>query len=184
MAIEVSSSSVPCLPQYADAQGHLVSDPVYRSSAQWGTVFVGDREIVPGTLYEVRSRVAEGNPLLSSPATATTRIWGDATGDSISNVLDILCVLDGFQNVFGQCTRYGDDLQGASYAPDGVIDIWDITAVLDGFAGVTYSDPGLCSKSLAGGEKTRTGRHCRAEPVARLHAGLPRRPRLGGRVRE
>ena len=37
----------PCLSKYIDADGYLTSAPVYQTPSQWGTVYVGDLEIIP-----------------------------------------------------------------------------------------------------------------------------------------
>ncbi len=140
VALQVAGAAVPCLPRYVGAAGELVTTPVYRSSAEWGTVYVGARELIPQTLYQVRTRVgASEPPNLSLPASATTWRWGDTDGNAVVTVLDVLCVLDGFQDRFGTCTLYGDDLRGD--IPDRQIDVTDIQAVLDGFSGRPY--PGM-----------------------------------------
>lgn len=146
LALEVSSAGVPCLPRYVSATGRLVATPVFRSSAEWGRVRVADEELIPDTTYAVR--VGVGTPLdLTAAASARTWLWGDAGNDGGVDVLDIICVLDGFENTFGQCSRYGDDLQGD--VPNGVINILDITAVLDAFSGLPYPDADPCDERAA-----------------------------------
>lgn len=140
VAIQVSSAAIPCLPRYADSDGRLVDTPVLRSSAEWGTVYVGDEEVIPATQYDVRVGVP---PTFSSPASATTWLWGDTTGDAAVSVLDILCVLDGFQSIFGLCSLHADDLRGD--IPNGAIDVYDIAAVLDAFSGDAYPDADPCA---------------------------------------
>ncbi|MBP7746381.1 MAG: lamin tail domain-containing protein [Phycisphaerae bacterium] len=149
VALQVSSAGITCLPRYVDATGRLVDEPVYRSSADWDTILIADEETVPSTLYEVRSAVLSGgSPAFSGPASATTWLWGDTTGDAATTVLDILCVLDGFQDVFGQCSLAGDDLMGE--VPDADINLLDITAVCDAFGGLPYPDSNPCGASKAG----------------------------------
>ena len=46
-----------------DATGHLTGSPVFQSSAQWGTVFVADRGIVPSRHYDVTAEVVPGTPV-------------------------------------------------------------------------------------------------------------------------
>jgi hypothetical protein len=147
LALEVSSASVSCLPRYVDADGRLVATPVFRSSAQWGVMRVADEEVIPDTLYAIRAGV--GSPIdWTAASPARTWVWGDAGDDGGVDVLDILCVLDGFENTFGQCSRYGDDLQGD--VPDGLVNILDITAVLDAFGGVPYPDADPCDERVWG----------------------------------
>jgi len=65
------------------------------------------------------------------------RFFGDLNEDGTVDLLDILCVLDGFQSVFDNCSFADDDIVGESGAcgPDDVIDLFDILAVLDAFEG-------------------------------------------------
>lgn len=145
VALQVSSEALACLPQYVDTTGRLVQDPVFTSSAEWGTVHVADRALVPQTLYEVRARVgSEEAAYLSPPAWAVTSPWGDVNNDGLVTVLDILCVLDGVQGIFGLCTAYHVDLRGD--VPDGVIDESDVEAVLNAFQGGSYPDAEPCAR--------------------------------------
>ncbi len=148
VALRVESASMPCLPKYLDASGLLTTDPVFATSAAWGTIVVKDRTIVPGTAYSIRAdvRTAAQSANLSSPATATTWVWGDVNNSGSVDISDIVCLLDGFQGQYPNCTLYGDDLRGNN--PDGVIDVMDIVAVLDAFQGIAYPDGAPCSSGL------------------------------------
>ncbi len=148
VALRIESPSMSCMPMYVDANGHLSPTPVFRSSAAWGTVHVGDRAIVPSTPYDVRADVrTQSDPVnLSGTATASTWAWGDANNAGGVDVFDIVCVLDGFQSTFGGCSIYGDDLRGN--VPDQGVDVFDIVAVLDAFQGTPYPDSTPCGSSL------------------------------------
>ena len=141
VALQVTSAGLGCLPKYVDAAGRLTASPVFQSSAQWGTVHVGDRTIVPATSYTVAAEEVAGTPLVSGAA--TTGLWGNADGLGDVNIFDIICVLDGYQNIFTQCSHYADDQSPG--VPDRVIDLDDVLATLDAFSGETYPDADPCS---------------------------------------
>jgi hypothetical protein len=140
VALRVSATSLACPPMYVDAAGHLSGDPVFRSSSQWGTVEVGDRAIVPDTSYTVTAELAGGAPV--AYGSATTGGWGNANGRGDVNVFDILCVIDGSQDIFTHCSRYADDQKPG--VPDGSIDSDDIRATLEAFSGLAYPDADPC----------------------------------------
>jgi hypothetical protein len=149
VALRVEAAGLPCMPKYVDATGDLVDEPVFRSSQDWGTVTVTARAIVPDATYELRSDVRD--PLepqnLSGPTTATTWAWGDADNNGIVDLFDLVCVLDGFQDLFARCTLEGDDLRGD--VPNGIIDLFDIVAVLDAFQALPYPDATPCGSTTA-----------------------------------
>lgn len=173
VALRVESASIPCLPKYIDATGHLVDTPVFQSSAAWGTINVGDRQIIPGTLYDVRADVrAPTDPEnLSSAATVATWQWGNVDNTGDVSIFDIVCVLDGFQNVYNACSLYGDDLQLA--VPDRLIDMWDILAVIDAFQGLPYPDATPCDSLLAIRASSATGPSPQVTLVPRQMAIAP-----------
>ena len=136
VALRVSSPSVACLPLYVAADGTLGSAPVFRSSADWGTVLVRAAQIVPATAFDVQAEVVAGSPVAT--ASDTTWRWGDVNDDGRVDVFDVLCALDGTLGVFTKCTLAATDLRGE--VPDGVVDDQDVTAVLDAFGGLPYPD--------------------------------------------
>lgn len=137
IAIRVTSPSFPCLLKYSDANGFLVDSPVYQMSGVWGTVYVGDEEIIPSTDYEV---VITDSVDESPTASVTTWSWGDATNNSgVVNLDDILCVLGAF-GAGGSCGLYASDLIG----PDRIIDLDDILAVLGAFSLPTFPGEDPC----------------------------------------
>lgn len=171
VALRVESAGFSCLPKYVDATGHLSATPVFQSSAAWGSINVGDRELIPNTLYNVAADVrAPNEPENLSPASSLmTWAWGDVDHDGDVSVFDIVCVLDGFQSVFTTCTLQGDDLQGT--VPDRLVDVFDIMAVLDAFQGMPYPDPAPCNPPIETGLRASPGEL----PVVTL---VPRRLRV------
>jgi hypothetical protein len=147
VALKVSAAGLGCLPKYVDATGALTSSPVFQSSAQWGSVKVGDRPIVPSTSYTVQAEVTAGTPIGS--ANATTWAWGNANNVDDVNVFDIVCALDGFQGTFANCTPFGVDQNSGAVAHPVTIDLGDVLAILDAFSGTAYTDATPCGSSLA-----------------------------------
>lgn len=147
IALRVQSVSVACLPLYADAAGYLVETPVYQTPAAWGTVHVGDREILPSVTYEVHAETQSG--LLSATAgSATTHDWGNVNNQNGIDIYDILCVLDGYSGNFDDCSLYADDLAGELadiHTPDRLVDLLDIASVLDAYSGLAYADADPCA---------------------------------------
>ncbi len=140
VALRVSAAGLACLPRYVDAAGRLSALPVFRSSAEWGTVHIGDRPIVPATAYTLAAEATGGEVIAS--ASVTTGGWGNADGVGDVSVFDIICVMDGSQNIFTHCSRYaGDQKPGI---PDGLVGIDDIVATLESFSGVAYPDADPC----------------------------------------
>jgi hypothetical protein len=131
-----------CLPAYIDADGRATSPaPVFRSSAEWGTVHVNGRLIIPTTTYIVFAEVTAGTPIGSGAA--TTWLWGDANNANGVDLFDILCVLDGSKGVFTHCTLRGGDL--LDFTPDGAVNAADVNAVLESFQSLPYPDSNPCA---------------------------------------
>jgi hypothetical protein len=151
VALRVSSAGLECLPMYVDQEGRLVTGPVFQSSAQWGTVHVGDRQIVPATAYTVTAEIV-GEEAVGS-GTATTGVWGNADGQGDVDVFDIICVMDGSQNIFTRCNLDSDDQK--AWVPDGQIDLDDILATLEAFSGVAYPDADSCMLAPAPWRRAR-----------------------------
>ncbi|MFH1107984.1 MAG: CotH kinase family protein [Planctomycetota bacterium] len=161
VALQVASLDVSCLPRYLNSSGHLDDEPVFRSSVAWGTIFAADAEIIPSTQYSVRAdvRAAREPENLSAPASTTTWMWGDTDNSGEVNVFDIVCVLDGFRDVYPRCDLHGDDLRHD--VPDRTVDVFDIVAVLDAFQDLPY--PGSTCETAASMSACPT-----AGPMARI----------------
>ena len=157
VALRVEAQDFVCLPRYVDADGRLVNEPVFQSSAAWGTVYVADKEVIPFTLYDVRADVrGPTDPVnLTGAVSASTWAWGDTQHDGLVNVFDIVCVLDGFQGIHTACSLQADDLRGD--VPSGTVDIFDIVAVLDAFQAWPYPDSFPCAASRATGQSAASG---------------------------
>ena len=91
--------------------------------------------------------------------------YGDSNADSIVDLSDILCVLDGFTSVFDRCTLGGVDLDPCD--GDGLVDLFDILAVLNAFSQQPVSCSAACVPPPSPSMKpdrssfTRTGRRGR-----------------------
>ena len=138
VALRVESAAVACLPRYVNESGRLTDQPVFLSSDEWGTVIVGDAEIVPSTTYEVRADLrVDGEPEnLSDAVSVTTWAWGDTNNIDGAELFDMLCVFDGLLGIFTHCSLYGVDLMAE--VPDGTIDTLDTSAVLDAVRALPY----------------------------------------------
>jgi hypothetical protein len=147
VALKVTAPGFACLPKYVDATGALTTSPVFQSSAQWGTVRITGRPIVPLTAYTVQAEVTPGTPIGASGA--TTWRWGDANNSGGVDVFDIVCALDGFQGLFTNCTAYGVDQSSGSAVIPVTVDFSDVGAVLDAFSGTAYPDATPCNAPLA-----------------------------------
>jgi hypothetical protein len=138
VALRLGSGALGCLPLYVDATGALTGAPVFRSSAQWGTVYVGDRAVVPGTAYTVQAEVTAGVPIGSG--TASTLAWGDTNGTGGVDLFDLVCVLDGSLGTFTTCSPQSDDHSPGPPVRPALVDLVDVQAVLDAFSGTAYPD--------------------------------------------
>jgi hypothetical protein len=139
LALKIEAAGVSCFPRYVNASGGLSALPVYQSSAQWGTVHVGHRSIVPAKSYSVTAELPGGEAIGSG--SATTNVWGDVNGRDGVDVFDIVCVMDGSQGLT-RCGANADDQTAG--APDNVIDLDDVMAVLEAFSGIPYPDVDPC----------------------------------------
>lgn len=144
LALRIESEVLPCTPKYVDENGLLTDTPVFQSSAAWGTVFVADREIIPSIEYSVVADVRQEHEAenLTPAVTATTWSWGNVDNDGVIGLFDLLCVLDGYQDIFTNCSLQSVDLMGQT--PNRMVDVFDILAVLDAFQEIAYPDPNPC----------------------------------------
>ncbi len=135
ISIMVSPLNQTQYPQFVDELGYLGSTPVFRLPQEWGTVYVGDQDVVPDMFYVVTIDSMHW----TATATATTFRWGDTNNDANVNLDDILCILAAFSGQFPVCQFYGTDLMG--YTPDRITNLDDILAVLAAFSGTLYPGP-------------------------------------------
>lgn len=139
VALLVTSPSATCLSAYVDSTGELTALPVYRTPAEWSTVFVNGTALLPETAYNVQTELQNG--LTSSIASDSLWKYGDVNNDDLVNLDDILGVIAGFQGDFSMAALQGTDQQGCN--PNAVIDLDDILADLTAFSGqsLNCTDP-------------------------------------------
>ncbi|MBI4719565.1 MAG: matrixin family metalloprotease [Planctomycetes bacterium] len=138
--------AVSCVSAFVQADGTLGPNPVFQTSAQWGTVHVRGDEIIPSseagssivpTSYRVR---AYCNPDYSSFATASTWLWGDVNNNDIVNFADIQLMVLKFQGLTSAVSLENVDLHPCE--PNHVINFADIQLDVLIFQGDTYADSG------------------------------------------
>lgn len=86
--------------------------------------------------FEIGSRCT----LLIDDCTALP--YGDSNADGVVDLLDILCVLDGFANRFVNCAESSVDIEPCG--GNGRVDLFDIFAVLDAFRNLPTDCAGSC----------------------------------------
>jgi hypothetical protein len=131
--------SVSCVSAYVQGDGTLDVEPVYQTPGAWNRVHVRDLAIVPEATYEVRADCQiDGNPVLSSTASATTWLWSDVDDSGLVNIGDVLFLVEAFQGNFSHVTLEAADLDPCE--PNGMINIGDVLMAVRAFTGDTYMD--------------------------------------------
>ncbi len=126
-------------------EGSLGSAPVYKTSAQWGTVKVRGAQIRPGTRYFAHAECdfeGGGGLVLSNAGRATTWRWGDTEGDGDVEGPDIAASVNSFKGIAGAPPFERVNLWGCT--PDGIIDGLDIASAVDAFKGFAYPCSWVC----------------------------------------
>jgi hypothetical protein len=145
VAIRVTSPDYPCLLKYADfasspahaamGLGRLSDAPVYRTPAEWGTLHVGDADLVPNRLYAVQL-VTQMEPWSMEAGSRLLR-WGDVTEVmGIVNAIDIGGVVDCVRVVPGAPPLQRCDLEPE--VPNFLPNALDIAAAIDAVKGIPY----------------------------------------------
>jgi hypothetical protein len=136
IALFVTSPDFPCLMDWVNDAGHLVdiSNRVFHLTDDWGSRLISDLDVYPDTDYEVR---AVCGTFMSAPGTATTKKWGDVNGDGLTNVVDILIVVDAVKALAIPVPLYAVDLYPC--LPDGLYNALDISKVVDAVKGYAYT---------------------------------------------
>jgi hypothetical protein len=134
---------VSCVSAYVQADGTLDLEPFFQTPIEWGSIEVRGVEIRPASTYEVRiDSGTPGNPVLSGPVSAQTRVFGEVDGSIGVDVDDLLCVLDGFAGTFLDCPLVACDL--GPCAADRQITLDDILQACDAIAGESFACPSPC----------------------------------------
>jgi hypothetical protein len=144
VAIRISGtagdSRVSCLSlRSVQANGTVSTGLVFRTPSQWGSVHVGDTEIIPSATYIVRSdcRFQASDPQnLSEPVMVTTWKWGDVNNDGNSNFADVSLIIDGFRGVFTSAILQNVDLHDC--VPNRLVNFSDVSYGVDSFRGLPY----------------------------------------------
>jgi hypothetical protein len=124
-ALRVTSPDFACLLKYVDATGQLTDTPVYQTPDVWGTIEIWGNEMIPSATYTI---AAECGGDVSNVGTASTTKWADLTGDDVTNLFDVFCILEGIEGNFSNCSLRQSDIEPCT--PNGVLNLLDVFAVL------------------------------------------------------
>ena len=156
VALRLTSPDWPCLDKYINTSGLLVTSPFSQVPDAWGTVVVHGADIIPSSTYTI---VAECGVYASTTGSAATALWADTVGfytgtewtppDGVVDVIDVMAILDKFQNLATAPPIEWVDLVGVGPTgigcdPDQLIDILDAMVAVDAFQGVSYGDSTRC----------------------------------------
>lgn len=120
------------------------------SDAELGSTF--DVTILPASLSALADSASNSIPFeIGSPCTLLVDDcvpipFGDSNADRIVDLLDILCVLDGFSGVFDRCTLSDVDLDPCD--GNGIVDLFDVLAILNAFTQQPVGCAGACVPPL------------------------------------
>lgn len=132
-------SRVSCVSGWVSSSGFLGASQVFQSPSAWGTIHVGDSEIIPSATYQVQSdcRTSPGDPQnLSTAVTVTTWRWGDLNMDDRADFADITQTVSAFRGDFSQVTLQAADLHDC--VPNRTINFSDINRDVEAFKGNPY----------------------------------------------
>ena len=143
---EIGDPAVACVSLYVQIDGTLDVSPVFRTPDEWETVYVTDLQIIPSTRYHVQAACAQGQQIqsVSSPASATTWMWGDVNSNGTVDIDDVTLVLNGSKGIFSGDTIL-ENLDLAPCEPDRLIDALDVEEVMDASSGAPYPCSQPCS---------------------------------------
>lgn len=143
---EIGDPAIACVSLFVQTDGTLDLSPIFRTPDEWGTVHVTDLKIIPSARYHVQAACAQGQQIqsVSSPASATTWMWGDVNSNSTVDIDDVTLVLNGSKGIFSGDTIL-ENLDLAPCLPDRQIDALDVEDVLDASVGVPYPCAEPCS---------------------------------------
>lgn len=143
---EIGDPAIACVSLFVQTDGTLDLSPIFRTPDEWETVHVTDLEIIPGARYHIQAACAQDQQIqsLSSPASATTWMWGDVNNNGTVDIDDVTLVLDGSKGILSGDTIL-ENLDLAPCLPDRVIDALDVEDVMDANFGAPYPCTQPCS---------------------------------------
>lgn len=141
VAFRVTSPDHPCLFEHASFAGYLGTTTTFLPGTTWGTVFVGDAEILPGSTYHVQAVYDGIGP--TRPVAVTTGMFADVHESfGAVNFRDLTEFVAAFRGDPISIPYESCDIVPA--IPDGVVSFSDITAAVDAFKGVPHPIPAPC----------------------------------------
>lgn len=99
---------VSCVSSYVQVNGTLGANPYFQAPQDWGAVHVRGEKLWSEMTYNVQadcSPPANPGTNLSSPVSATLRMWGDVNLDYWVDFTDITLVVDGLRGLFHAADR-------------------------------------------------------------------------------
>lgn len=119
-------------------EGRFNPVPQYLTSAEWGTVYVRDTEIVPSGGYFVHAQCDFGSSVvLSAGDEVTAWRWGDVTGDGTAQALDVARTVDCVKGLFANpVTYYGCNMWNCDV--DNIVNAVDIARAVDAVKGAVF----------------------------------------------
>jgi hypothetical protein len=142
VALRVTSPAWPCLNKFVQTTGLLANTPVSRTPAQWATVVVRGKDIIPSTQYNVTAVCATGETAAGSDVTWK---WCDLDNDTDVDFIDIGYMVDAFKGLTVPIPFAVLDIFPC-FPPDGRIDFRDIGLVVDAFRGLPYPWGNPCTQ--------------------------------------
>lgn len=147
VALYITSDDWPCVGAYVQSNGKLGPVAFFQSANAWGTIAITGVQIAPDSSYNV---VAECNGVQTPISKGTTYPWADVNNDGFTNLDDVLCEQNAFNNMFNMCSPI--EVNIAPCDPDAFVNLDDLLAVQNAFSGQPYPCPLPCPAPLAGGD--------------------------------
>jgi cysteine-rich repeat protein len=124
--------------------GLLGDGPVFLTSGQWGATPVRGVNIRPSATYVVHAVCDFGGTIVVSEGIkGTTWRWGDTSGNTVVNVIDITVTVDAVKLLFSEFVTF----EGANIFPciiDERLNVLDVTSTVDAVKSVAYACPSAC----------------------------------------
>ena len=146
---DIDDVRVRCLARYLQPDGSLDLGAAFLTPAEWGTVWLTGRDIVPAATYTIHSVCDDENQTtrVSPTIQVTTWLWGDTDGTGDTTISDVLRVIDGADGSLGEGVIIPNiDLKPCR--PDGVVDDMDIQAAGGALKGTVYPCQSPCAPGV------------------------------------